>query len=395
MTKALQLKQVVMFSRHGIRTPLPNTINLLQTVTPKKWPQWHCAPGYLTTRGGTLESYFGDYFGQWLQQHQFAVSANDVYVYANSLQRTVATAQYFTLGAFAGLDVPIHHKHAIEQMDDVFNPVIRNSSVEFNAAVVEDLRRYSGSTQLIEQLDQKLMPAYDLLAEILDYQHSALYQQYQCQFAQLPTCLDLVSGQEPILQGPLALGTAIADAFTLQHYSGFAKQDVAWGMIETPEQWQMITDLKNHYINLLFKSPVLAKHMARPLVELIYSVFKTRQHKLTMLVGHDSNIASLFGALNMTHDPLPLQFEETPIGGKLLFCRWHDSQTAQDYFSAEYVYPTDEQLHHAIPISRTAPPEHIKLTLADLEPNQQGLYLWYDVLQKIAHYINSVNADNF
>lgn len=384
----LQLAQVVVFSRHGIRTPLPNTIRFLQTATPKQWPAWHCSPGYLTTCGGALESYFGDYFGQWLQHHQLELSAKDVYVYANSLQRTVATAQYFTLGGFAGLDIPIHHKYAIEQMDDIFNPVIRNNSVEFNAAVVDDLRRYTGSTQLIENLDQKLMPAYDLLADILDYQHSALYQQYQCKFSQLPTRLDLVSLEEPILQGPLALGTAIADAFTLQHYSGFAKHDVAWGMIDTPKQWQMIADIKNQYINLLFKSPVLAKHMARPLVELINRLFKTKQHKLAILVGHDSNIASLFGALNITHEPLPLQFEGTPIGGKLLFCRWHDSKMMQDYFSAEYVYPTDEQLHNATAISRTSPPQHVKLTLSNLEPNQQGLYLWDDVVQKIAQYLS-------
>lgn len=33
-----------------------------------------------------------------------------VYAYANSLQRTVATAQFFITGAFPGCDIPVHHQ---------------------------------------------------------------------------------------------------------------------------------------------------------------------------------------------------------------------------------------------------------------------------------------------
>ncbi|SWT84590.1 glucose-1-phosphatase [Klebsiella pneumoniae] len=33
-----------------------------------------------------------------------------VYTYANSLQRTVATAQFFITGAFPGCDIPVHHQ---------------------------------------------------------------------------------------------------------------------------------------------------------------------------------------------------------------------------------------------------------------------------------------------
>ena len=39
-----------------------------------------------------------------------AVSYTHLYAYANSLQRTVATAQFFITGAFPGCDIPVHHQ---------------------------------------------------------------------------------------------------------------------------------------------------------------------------------------------------------------------------------------------------------------------------------------------
>ncbi|MDP0977868.1 bifunctional glucose-1-phosphatase/inositol phosphatase, partial [Klebsiella pneumoniae] len=47
--------------------------------------------------------------------------------------------------------------------------------------------------------------------------------------------------------------------------------------------------------------------------------------KVTRLVGHDSNIASLLTALDFQPYQLPGQSERTPIGGQLRFQRWHDS----------------------------------------------------------------------
>ncbi|RKS85162.1 glucose-1-phosphatase [Orbus hercynius] len=386
----LQLDCIIVFSRHGIRTPLPNTVDFLQTVTPKSWPTWDCAAGYLTTRGGTLESYFGDYFARRLAQQGTLLDAEDIFVYANSLQRTLATAQYFTLGAWAGQDIAIEHKYSIERMDEVFNPVVYQADTAFKQTVIDDLKRYTRSAQFIEELDQQLAPAYQLLSDILDYRQSAIYQQYQCEFAQLPTLFDLKQYQEPILLGPLALGTAIADAFTLQHYSGFAKHDIAWGMIHCDEQWRLITNIKNQYINLLYKSPMLAKHIAKPLVGLINQLFKTRQHKLNILVGHDSNIATLLAALGFDDYRLPQQFELTPIGGKVIFYRLYDAKTDQYYFNAEYLYPSVEQLHLASPLSLTNPPKHMTLTLSNIKPHENGLYLWRDVEQRIDDYLAGV-----
>jgi glucose-1-phosphatase len=68
--------------------------------------------------------------------------ADTVYAYANSLQRTVATAQFFITGAFPGCDVPVHHQPKMGTMDPTFNPVITDNSPEFREKA---LRRWSPS----------------------------------------------------------------------------------------------------------------------------------------------------------------------------------------------------------------------------------------------------------
>ncbi len=59
---------------------------------------------------------------------------------------------------------------------------------------------------------------------------------------------------------------------------------------------------------------------------------------MTLLVGHDSNIASLLTALDFKPYQLHDQYERTPIGGKIVFQRWHDSGANRELMKIEYVY---------------------------------------------------------
>ncbi|MGL9750311.1 MAG: histidine-type phosphatase [Symbiopectobacterium sp.] len=96
-----------MFSRHGLRAPLASPSSVLGKVTPDAWSQWDTPQqSYLTTRGGVLEAYFGHYFSEWLVDNRLLAADTcptdkDVSFYANSLQRTISTAQYFAVGAFS------------------------------------------------------------------------------------------------------------------------------------------------------------------------------------------------------------------------------------------------------------------------------------------------------
>ena len=136
-----QLQQVLMMSRHNLRAPLANNGSVLEQSTPNKWPEWDVPGGQLTTKGGVLEVYMGHYMREWLAEQGMVKSGecpppDTVYAYANSLQRTVATAQFFITGAFPGCDIPVHHQEKMGTMDPTFNPVITDDSAAFSEQAV-------------------------------------------------------------------------------------------------------------------------------------------------------------------------------------------------------------------------------------------------------------------
>ncbi|HBE0860125.1 TPA: bifunctional glucose-1-phosphatase/inositol phosphatase, partial [Shigella flexneri 1b] len=123
-----QLQQVLMMSRHNLRAPLANN-------------------------GSVLEIYMGHYMREWLAELGMVTSGecptpDTVYTYANSLQRTVATAQFFITGAFPGCDIPVHHQEKMGTMDPTFNPVITDDSAAFSQKAVQAMEKERSQMQL-------------------------------------------------------------------------------------------------------------------------------------------------------------------------------------------------------------------------------------------------------
>ena len=51
-----KLKEVVILSRHNIRSPLSTNGSALSKMTPHEWTNWSSAASELTLRGGVLET---------------------------------------------------------------------------------------------------------------------------------------------------------------------------------------------------------------------------------------------------------------------------------------------------------------------------------------------------
>lgn len=376
-----QLDKVVILSRHGIRTPLENTIAFLEKSSPLKWPSWDHAYGYLTTRGGALEAFFGHYLSQWLEQKNINIEPEnpDIYVYANSLQRTVATAQFLVNGAFAGYDIPIHHKYTIEKMDPIFDPSVKDDSPELKQAVLNDIEEADKAGAIFKNL----APAYQMVSDILEYPQSQLYALYKCDFADIPNELYFKKNEEPELHGPLAIGICAVDAFLLQYYSAFPKDQIAWGKITSREQWQQLIQIRNHYIDLVFHTKTIAQHISKLLINKIDDLLHNKQHKVNLLVGHDSTIAALLGALDFAPYQLPNQCENTPIGGMVIFQRYRHISSGKYFFKAEYIYQSFEQLYTGQAIDINNPPQHYQLQLEDASVNNDGYYDWADFAKRL------------
>lgn len=357
-----QLQQVLMMSRHNLRAPLANNGSVLEQSTPNKWPEWDVPGGQLTTKGGVLEVYMGHYMREWLAQQGMVKSGecpppDTVYAYANSLQRTVATAQFFITGAFPGCDIPVHHQEKMGTMDPTFNPVITDDSAAFSEQAVAAMEKELSKLQLTD--------SYQLLEKIVNYKDSpACKVKQHCSLVDGKNTFSAKYQQEPGVSGPLKVGNSLVDAFTLQYYEGFPMDQVAWGEIKSDQQWKVLSKLKNGYQDSLFTSPEVARNVAKPLVSYIDKAMVTDRAsapKITVLVGHDSNIASLLTALDFKPYQLHDQNERTPIGGKIVFQRWHDSKANRDLMKIEYVYQSAEQLRNADALTLQAPAQRVTL----------------------------------
>ena len=389
------LEQVVVFSRHGLRAPLSSPTSTLGKITPNQWPQWDTPASYLTTRGGVLESYFGHYFNEWLVDNKLLTentcpSENEVYIYTNSLQRTIATGQYFTVGAFPSCIVPIIHKEKLGTMDPVFFPVISDDNPEFKQAAITSINQ-TAHAKGIEGLNQKLNNTYQDLSNIINYTQSTnCLADKQCDFTDLPTKIIIEKGKEPGITGPLRTGTSIADAFILQYYEGAPLQDIAWGKIKNNKQFEQLVAIKEYYNTILFGSSVIAKQVAANLINYINQTFSEKNHtKFTFLVGHDSNVASLFSALKIKSYTLPDQFETTPIGGKVVFQKWRDNHSGEALMKIEYFYQSTDQIRNLTQLNRNNPPHKVTLEMENCPTNTMG-FCSFSTFKQIIGNINNV-----
>ncbi|MEW5287803.1 bifunctional glucose-1-phosphatase/inositol phosphatase [Erwinia papayae] len=375
----LQLEQVLMMSRHNLRAPLADNGSVLAQSTKKAWPQWDVPGGQLTTRGGVLEVYMGRYTREWLVKQGLlkegqCPAGDEVYAYANSLQRTVATPQFFITGAFPGCDIPVSHQDEMGTMDPVFNPVITDGSDAFNKQALAAMNSTADKLAL--------KPAYQRLEKIIDYKNAEICNgKKQCDLSgDNQNKFSAEKGKEPGVSGPLKIGNSLVDAFTLQYYEGMPLEQVAWGQIKTPEQWKELSAIKNAYQDTLFTSPEVARNVAAPLVDYIRSMLadedKTTAPKVTLMVGHDSNIASLLTALDFKPYTLPEQNERTPIGGMIQFQRWHDRKNNQELVKVEYVYQSSDQLRNVTPLTLDTPPKRVTLEMNGCKTDANGFCPW-------------------
>ena len=82
--------------------------------------------GYLTAKGTVLETYFGQYLGQWLADKgllttERCASGEAFLLMQMVCQRTIATGQAIVSGAFAGCNVQLQHHGKIgSEKDPIF-----------------------------------------------------------------------------------------------------------------------------------------------------------------------------------------------------------------------------------------------------------------------------------
>ena len=382
------LKQVVVLSRHNIRSPLSGRRSTLQRLTPHEWHQWSSAPSELSLRGGALETMMGQYFRKWLvsegmMQENEIPAEGTMRFYANSKQRTIATAQYFSSGMLPVANVHIEHHCEIGKMDPVFNPQITDDNDGFKALAQQQIAAMGGENGLTG-IGEKMADNYKLLERVLDMEQSrACLEGDTCHFRTDDAHVYLVKNREPGMGGSLRLACQAADALVLQYYEEPDALKAAFGDTLSWEDWERISAIKDWYGDVLFTAPVVARQVARPLLRTMLEELQNDGRKFTFLCGHDSNIGSVLAALETEDYSLPQTIEKkTPIGCKLVIEKWVDNE-GKAFAALNLVYQSTEQLRNMALLDLENPPMVFPLSLKGLNANADGLYPFEAVLNRI------------
>ncbi|MDD5862137.1 MAG: histidine-type phosphatase [Prevotella sp.] len=379
-----QLKEVVILSRHNIRSPLSTNGSELSKLTPHQWTQWSSAPSELTSRGGVLETIMGQFFRKWvvdegLFKENATPSVDDVNFYANSMQRTIATAQYFSSGFMPLANIRVAHRYNASTMDPVFCPRLTKVSEAFRKEALKEIAAMGGKKGIVG-INEGLKDSYETTARVLDLKDSpACKNGTTCAFDDYNTQFIFKLNDEPKMKGSLKQANSASDAFILQYYEEPDAQKAAFGHDITLQDWEKIARIKDVYGDVLFTAPIVAVNVAHPLLMYMSDELNAKNRKFTFLCGHDSNIASVDAALGVEDYSLPHSIEKkTPIGSKVVFEKWADKD-GKEYIAINLVYQSTDQLRHLALLDLQNPPMIYPLKLKGLTANADGLYSFEDV----------------
>lgn len=387
-----RLSKVLVLSRHNLRTPTANSSKVLASLTPHGWFDWTGAPGELSLKGGQLETIMGQYFRQWLEAEGL-IAANDVpdvgemRFYANSYQRTVATAHYFSAGMLPMANVEIERHLALNESDPVFMPQTSTSlSDEFRAQALQEVEAMGG----VKGLGKRLEPNALLIADVLDFKDSSYAREND--LTAFPVEELRFDFDAMRLTGSFILAGRASDALSLQYYEMEAKDTAraAFGHALTFEQWRQISNLKDMGITSYFRLPTMAKAFAWPLLAVMRDELLDDERSFTFLCGHDVNLATVLPSLGVEEYTLQDSIEEkTPIGSKLVIEK-RIGEDGEDYASLKLVYQSAKQMQEREQLTLKNPPSIVPIKLRGLQANEDGMYRFDEVVGRFEEAIAEV-----
>ena len=385
------LKQAVVLSRHNIRAPLSGEGSALDTITPNKWFEWSAPASQLSVRGGILETEMGQYFRKWLEaeglfEPNYQPKDGAVRIYANSKQRTIATAQFFSAGLLPVANAKVEYNAEYDTMDPVFNPVFTYMSDDYAMDIEEEIKKLYGTAMT------DLGDNYDLISEVIDVRESDDYKNgVFTGFDAGDLEFSFEEGKEPSVKGSLKTACQISDALVLQYFEESDPVKAAFGHDLSEADWETISEIKDVYGDVLFSAPSVSVNVAHPLLKEIEKELTTQGRQFTFLCGHDSNMASVMSALEIRDYDLPETLEKTPIGGKLVISRWKDKD-GQEFISLDMVYQKTHQLQEMSLLNDDNPPGIYNLKLKGINSDAGGLYKAEDVMERFDKAIGAYDS---
>jgi len=367
----LQLERVILLYRHGVRTPLPGEIQL-DEVTGKPWPAWAQAPSELTPHGAAGARLMGRYDRQRLAAAglfpaQGCPAPTQLWFWANTDQRTIASAQALAEGFAPGCNVDVGHLPQGGD-DPLFHPIEAGATDWHAQQAVASIEASTGGPDA-------LMAAHrDALASMAKVMGCGSPRDPAwCATDQWHGTLGVSpDGKQMQLTGPIAETSGTAEAILMAYAEGRSMQDVGWGRASAA-QLEQLSQLHALLFGIYARPDYMAERVASVMRQKIFHALQDEHApRLSVLVGSDNNIVALASLLGL-HFKLPGYAEDDPpIGGAMGIELWRNRADGQRYVRVFYQAQSLAQLRSLQPLGVQAQPATLTLLLPGCVPDGQG-----------------------
>lgn len=339
---ALKLERVVMLMRHGIRPPTK-----AQPVPVKygadKWPSWGVAPGLLTERGAAGVRLLGG-GDRALYAQRGLVGAGcpapgAVVLKASGKPRAIDTAKNWATAFMPGCTATVDHPTE-DGPDPIFHGLDDEPASFDGAKALTEARAALPKGGIAEEA-RRHRPLLVLLARAMGCAAPA------CPLLTEPTELIGSAHDRPELEGPIDVGSTASQSFLLEYLEGMPMKDVAWGRASRADIERMLEfhPTKFRYSN---RPDYVARNAAAPLAKEMLAALDSPA-KLTLLAGHDTNIADTGGFFRLHWKVPQYPVDDVPPGGALGFELLRDAKGVR-FVRAFFRAQTMDQLRNQQPL---------------------------------------------
>jgi 4-phytase/acid phosphatase len=368
-----ELRFVLYLSRHGVRSPT-GAAAAYNAYSIAPWPEWDVPPGYLTAHGYRLMQIFGGYdrallSAEGLLSASGCEDAQKVTFYADTDQRTRETAKALAAGMFPGC-APAVQALPEGKSDPLFHPrESRGGSADSALSLAALTGTVGGDADNPTQAYRSQLAELDAILGKCG--KPASDRPPRQSLLDIPArFVPAYDGRLAELRGPLSAASTLTENLLLEYTEGMDAANVGRGCVNGANLRSLI-DLHTAESEIAQRPLPLARAQAAPLADQIRlaltqaatgypaaGAISRVSDRALFLVGHDTNIATLAGLLNL-HWIADGRRDDTPPGGALVFELWQSRAGHQQSVRFYYTTQTLEQMRAQTALTPQNPPVRV------------------------------------
>ena len=363
-----KLQLVIVLTRHGVRSPLTSQADL-DKYSAAPWPKWEVAPGILTAHGYQLMKLFGAwdrerFSADGLFAPTGCADSTHVTILADIDQRTRETGRALADGMFPDCNIEVHSRPD-GVTDPLFSPRkagVGHPDPALAAAAIAG--RIGGNPA---NLTETYRPQLAALDRILSGCGRLPPNPRRTSIFDIPASLNPGTVDSPVAaRGPLVTASTLAENLLLEYTQGMSDADTGWGCLDGATL-RYVMQANIAAWDYGDRTPAIARINASNLLDHIRRTMEQSVtgkpapgaigkpgDRLVILVGHDTNIVTLAGALGIDWIA-DGRVDDSPPGSALVFELWRSPRSGL-FVRVAFTAQTLEQMRNTEPLTPANPP---------------------------------------